>query len=223
MGENTNTRLLLLRHGRTSHNQNGIMQGQLYTQLDTLGIAQANALANFLQNSDSHKVKVTHATKAYSSDLSRAKQTATIVCQKLNIDTNTLKLTHALRERHLGPFQGFTEAQAKRLFPQRWMQFLTGKAVDGVETSRQVEARAGAIMHEIAAAHVGQTVLVFSHGGTIHSAVKELTTAQHVPHIGNCSITELFAVKDGPSFTWRVGVVGADSGTASGGSNVDVR
>ena len=57
-------RVYFVRHGETEENKNGIMQGQLDTELNKEGIEQAELTANALENVD--------FAAAHSSDLKRA-------------------------------------------------------------------------------------------------------------------------------------------------------
>lgn len=57
-------RVYLVRHGETDENRNGIIQGQLDTSLNSLGLEQARLVGNALR---SIPIDI-----AYSSDLSRA-------------------------------------------------------------------------------------------------------------------------------------------------------
>jgi len=67
-------RIFIVRHGETEENRLGIMQGQLDTPLNAAGIEQAGLTAGILENV---KFKM-----GYSSDLSRAVQTAEIILSK---------------------------------------------------------------------------------------------------------------------------------------------
>jgi len=57
-------RIYLIRHGETDENRQGIMQGQLDTQLNPAGVEQAQLTANALE--------AVPFERAYTSDLARA-------------------------------------------------------------------------------------------------------------------------------------------------------
>ena len=63
--------IYIVRHGETNANKGGIMQGQLDTILNSSGLAQAELVANALQN-----VKF---DLAFCSDLSRAVKVLSIL------------------------------------------------------------------------------------------------------------------------------------------------
>jgi 2,3-bisphosphoglycerate-dependent phosphoglycerate mutase len=60
----TSTLVYYVRHGQTAENLQGVIQGQLDTQLDEVGIAQAAAIAQSLKH--------VQFDAAFSSDLTRA-------------------------------------------------------------------------------------------------------------------------------------------------------
>ncbi|KAG8890870.1 hypothetical protein FRB98_004915 [Tulasnella sp. 332] len=86
----------LVRHGETEENRQHIIQGQLNTQLNETGRDQARRLAVGLRD--------TEFARAYSSDLTRAVDTAQAVL-KLHPGT-PLVPQKALRERYFGALQG---------------------------------------------------------------------------------------------------------------------
>ena len=61
-------RLILIRHGQTTYNATGRMQGHLDTELSELGYEQARAAARLLQDQG--------VSKIVASDLLRARETA---------------------------------------------------------------------------------------------------------------------------------------------------
>ncbi|CAE6434060.1 unnamed protein product [Rhizoctonia solani] len=108
----------IVRHGETNENRMGIIQGQIDTQLNEAGKSQAELTGRGLKD--------VNFVKAYSSDSSRAADTARAIlayhpdCQ--------LILDPRLRERYMGSLSG-TKAPVKRPLPP------------GVETSESVGAR----------------------------------------------------------------------------------
>ena len=93
-------RLILIRHGQTTYNATGRMQGHLDTELSELGYEQARAAARLLQDQG--------VSKIVASDLIRAKETARVVAEALGVDFST---DARLRETHLGQWQGRTSAE----------------------------------------------------------------------------------------------------------------
>ncbi|KAI8989772.1 phosphoglycerate mutase-like protein [Trametes punicea] len=89
-------RVYIVRHGETDENRHGIIQGQLDTPLNATGVHQAELAADALAD--------VPFGAAYSSDLQRARKTAEIILDKH--PGVQLELTEALRERHMGDWQG---------------------------------------------------------------------------------------------------------------------
>ena len=91
------TRFCLVRHGETAWNAEGRLQGQIDIPLNAAGRAQAEATAARLA---AHRFDA-----LYSSDLSRALETAAPAATLLGLQTRP---TPSLRERQFGGFQGLT-------------------------------------------------------------------------------------------------------------------
>ncbi|TRM58586.1 histidine phosphatase superfamily [Schizophyllum amplum] len=86
----------IVRHGETEENLKMIMQGHMDTQLNETGRQQARLVADAMRDID--------LDRAYSSDLSRARETAKAILEKH--EGVQLIEDEALRERHLGQLQG---------------------------------------------------------------------------------------------------------------------
>lgn len=153
------TNLIVVRHGETEWNAAGRIQGQLNSRLNEAGRAQADALAE--------RLALEPLVAIYSSDLGRTLETAapTADIQVLDIVTDT-----RLRERHLGAFQGMTFKEAAVAHPELYAAYKArdpSADCDGGESLLDVRARVEAVLLEIAARHVGDTVLVVTHGGVL--------------------------------------------------------
>lgn len=88
----------LVRHGETVSNREGIMQGQLDTELSDLGHEQARLIGCRLCD-----VNFAHM---YSSDLRRAADTARAITAANTVSTGNLVLDKRLRERGFGCLEG---------------------------------------------------------------------------------------------------------------------
>ncbi|MDP9434575.1 MAG: histidine phosphatase family protein, partial [Actinomycetota bacterium] len=111
-------RLVLLRHGRTGHNAEGLIQGHLDVPLDDVGRAQADAVAEALAPA--------RPAVVVSSDLSRARETAVRVAERARVP---LRLDARLREVHLGAWQGLTTEQVRERFPEEHAAWRAGRDV----------------------------------------------------------------------------------------------
>ncbi|WP_137936484.1 histidine phosphatase family protein [Chitinivorax sp. B] len=164
------TRLCLVRHGETDWNVERRLQGHLDIRLNANGLAQAEATANGLSVHTFHAI--------YSSDLTRARQTAGAAALQLGLPIVEMQL---LRERHFGVFQGLTHAEAAQLHPAIHATFaardLHFTLPDGGESLVGFAARVSMALRQIVATHVGMTVLVVTHGGVLHMVNRLATGA----------------------------------------------
>ena len=162
--------LWLVRHGQTDWNVSGRYQGQTDIPLNLTGLAQARALAALLSKKSSGQLPPSFSA-IYSSDLSRALQTAQILAQALGL---TVQKHPGLREVGLGEWEGQTRDFVHALYPEVVIARETN-VLDvpppGGETNRQAARRAAAVANEIAQAYPGGRVLVVSHGVTVASLV----------------------------------------------------
>lgn len=182
--------LYLCRHGETTHNAAGLLQGHLDTSLNATGRSQAEALGAELRTRADAGLRF--CSTVYSSDLGRASETAKASMRALGGEEGfTLSTTPQLRERGLGRFEGRTPADSKGTDIDSWRRFQRGQTVEGVEDTHALEKRVVLALRAIAAAHPGDHVLVFSHGGTIGSGLEQLLPLHAIPRITNCSISSV--------------------------------
>ena len=158
-------RLVLLRHGRTAHNADGRIQGQLDVPLDEVGQAQAQALGTvFATQPPSYVV---------SSDLVRARDTAQAVCDHVGLP---LDLDERLRETYFGEWQGLQLRDLEERWPEEFARWRVGQGGPvGGETMADVGTRAAAVVAEhLPALGEGESLLLVTHGGTARALVGTL-------------------------------------------------
>ncbi|MDN6286521.1 histidine phosphatase family protein [Corynebacterium casei] len=154
-------RLILIRHGQTTYNATGRMQGHLDTQLSDEGVVQAESAGRLLQNQG--------ITRILASDLSRAKVTAEIVGKQLGLD---VEVDERMRETNLGQWQGMTSAEVDEQYPGAraiWRHDPTWAPPEG-ESRVDVAKRARPVIDEFMESYSDwdtNTVLVVAHGGAI--------------------------------------------------------
>jgi probable phosphoglycerate mutase len=160
-------RVFLLRHGLTDWNAERRLQGQLDLPLNAVGLRQADQLGQALAGEDIAAI--------YSSDLLRARQTATPLAQALALPVHTDPM---LRERHFGRLEGLSYQEIDDRFPQDargWRQREPGFAPGGGETLSNFFDRAVAVVARLAAPHVGESIALFSHGGVLDCLYRAAT------------------------------------------------
>ncbi|MDD5296962.1 MAG: histidine phosphatase family protein [Rhodocyclaceae bacterium] len=163
------TRICLVRHGETDWNVEKRLQGQLDVPLNAVGRTQARAAAAMLCSESIAAV--------YSSDLSRAMETAREIAGALGL---AVRGTPSLRERRFGVFEGLTQDEARQLDPDGYARYRGREpdyAIPGGESLKQLASRIVASMTDLALAHVGETILLVTHGGVLDIAHR-LATAK---------------------------------------------
>ncbi|AYH42811.1 histidine phosphatase family protein [Azoarcus sp. DN11] len=155
------TRLCLVRHGETSWNAEQRLQGHLDIPLNPVGEAQAAATAASLAT--------VHFAAVYSSDLQRARQTATAITTRNR--AAAVEFHDRLRERNYGAFQGLTYTEAETRFPDDYRRFKQRDPLftfpGGGESLSEFALRVENVLADLAASHGGQQVLVVTHGGVL--------------------------------------------------------
>ena len=181
------TTLVLVRHGETSWNMEGRIQGHTDIALNELGVAQAEAVGRRLARERFDAI--------YSSDLARAYRTA---CPAVPDPERTIVKDQRLRERHLGVLQGLTGEQAISQQPAAWQAFKSRDPellLAGGETLGQFSRRVIAFIEDILGKHAGSRILIVTHGGVLDAAYRHalrmpLTVARDFP-IYNASLNVL--------------------------------
>lgn len=155
------TQLLLIRHGQSTWNAEGRIQGWADPPLDDVGREQAQKLARRLADEKHGIVAV------YSSPLLRARQTAEEIAQTLGLPVQT---DDRLKENGVGEFTGLTGQEVEQRFPE-WFAGLKATAEwvppPGGEDRADFMNRAVRGMTDIVTHHPEQTVAIVSHGGTL--------------------------------------------------------
>jgi probable phosphoglycerate mutase len=164
------TRILAIRHGETAWNVDTRIQGHLDVDLNDQGRWQAQRLAQSLAQRDAiHHI--------YSSDLSRAHNTAQAIAQATG---TPITVTPGLRERHFGFFQGKTFAEIEAIWPEdtrRWKQRDPVWQPEGGESLVMVKDRIEQVLNELAHQHAGEQIALVAHGGVM-DVLYRLATGQ---------------------------------------------
>ncbi len=150
--------LWLIRHGQTTWNAEGRIQGQTNSQLSELGIQQAKRLAERLEGEI--------FDFAYSSDSDRARHTGELALPKAE-----LQFDERLREISFGLIEGKTHAELNEE-EQAWFahyrQDPYQRSIPQGESWKQHIERLAAWMDDLPSS--GRAV-AFSHGGSIRAVI----------------------------------------------------
>ena len=169
--------IYLIRHGETVWNQKHLFQGSNDIPLNENGVAVAHATAAGMAAAGLNFDRI------YSSPLSRAYETARIICPDQEIERDD-----RLREIAFGDLEGkvYTDVTALPM------------PAPGGETFQSLQARVMDVLREIAADpdNRGKRILVSAHGGVIRSV---MMTLKNIPQeefwrggvSKNCGVTIL--------------------------------
>ena len=193
------TRILAIRHGETAWNVDTRIQGQLDIGLNDTGRWQAQRTAQALAHEDIAAV--------YSSDLSRAFETAQTIANALSARGALQVVPHlGLRERHFGHFQGKTWAEIETHWPEDarlWRQRDPAWSPVEGESLLQLRERIAQCVHELAQQHTGEQIVLVAHGGVMdvlyRLATGQSTQAPRTWHLGNAAINRLLWTPQGLS------------------------
>ena len=156
------TTLLLVRHGETDWNAEGRLHGHTDRPLSDYGRKQAQQLAGELDDEELEAI--------YSSDLARARETAAIVGERLDLP---VVLDPDLREKDWGTWEGLNAVERDRV------EFVG-------ETTEAHQKRMLAALRRIAEHHPGdRRVLVVTHGGSMRR-VQTAALGMAMPVVENC-------------------------------------
>ncbi|MCW2768301.1 MAG: Phosphoglycerate mutase [Nocardioides sp.] len=176
-------RLVLLRHGQTAWNLELRVQGHHDVELDDTGHRQASATAPLLA--------AYGPVVLWSSDLTRARQTAAYVAKETGLDPT---YDARLREFYLGERQGLTHAEYDALDPEEFAQFRTGAydVAPGAESTELVRVRmVEALSDLLNTIGPGETAIAVSHGAAIKVGLTALlgwpdSLSDSLRAMGNC-------------------------------------
>jgi broad specificity phosphatase PhoE len=175
------TTILLVRHGETDWNRERRWQGHADRPLNETGRTQAHALAELLAADPPEAI--------WSSDLTRARETAEIVGARLGLP---VAFDERLREVDVGEWSGLTAAEAEERFPAGMRHRLAGgTGWEQGESYEEMAERVLAALHDIAALAY-ERVVVVTHGGAMRAVwLADGGAPEKRPRVANCDVHEL--------------------------------
>lgn len=174
-----------VRHGESSYNAEGRIQGQRDVPLSKLGEQQAVAVADALRAAGIEAI--------YSSPLARSMETARRTAEAVELEIAT---DRRLMEINAGILEGMLWTEiltSHRVAAEQWIAQEPDFVLPGGESRRALAARGVEVLEEIARGTF-ERVAVFSHGGLLTAAIKTLigVPAERNPFtLANGSISRL--------------------------------
>lgn len=151
------TRIFLIRHGQVVNHHEFRYNGHFDVDITDTGVEQMKGVAEFLAARQIQAV--------YSSDLVRAIRGAEIISDRLGLAPRRIA---ALRELHLGRWEGLTREEALTAFPEDAHTSFRNLAVDriaGGESLPELHARVMPAIDGIVKRHPNETICIVAHGG----------------------------------------------------------
>ncbi len=190
-------RMIVVRHGESEANAKRVLQGHMDSPLSNFGRLQARELAQRMISTGNATFDL-----MYSSDLSRAAETAKIILEILKID----KITYLplLRELNLGNYEGLSLDEVNRRGLLVSLQKDYSKQAPGGESINAMIHRIRDFL-EIINVLTPQplSLLVITHGGALYHLLRILTG--FVPDDGewyeNCQMNEVIRNTDS---SWKL-------------------
>ena len=202
------TRIIAVRHGETDWNVDTRIQGQMDVDLNARGRWQAAQAARALADEVFDAI--------YASDLSRARDTALAIAAGSNAGSNArfseqsparppVQVHTGLRERAFGKFEGHTYATIESLWPEEARLWRIREPhfapSDGGESPVQILERVATTVNSLAERHLGQQILLVTHGGVLDAlyrlATRQTVNAPRTWQLGNAAINRLLWTPEG--------------------------
>ena len=186
------TEIYIVRHGESIANLQHRAAGHTDTPLSELGIKQAEVTAEALAD--------IHFDRIYSSDLSRAYDTAIPHAKKRGL---TVEKRVGLREIFLGEWEYLSvdeivEKYGEEAYYGGWRENFGTYVIPGGEGAVKCGKRIYAEIEKICTEHEGERILIVCHGAAIRTFCLEVMGvspekyAETLPYPSNASYTKVF-------------------------------
>lgn len=169
--------LILVRHGRTAANADGLLQGRLDQHLDAVGRAQALAVAAMIGDVDD----------VISSPLLRALETAEAFSRQVTVDERWIELSY-------GRFEGQPYTGVASDVWARWFED-PSFVPEGGESLVALDERVGGALAEVLVQAAERNIVVVTHVSPIKAAVARVVGGSydfafrsHLSHAAVCRI-----------------------------------
>ena len=180
-------KLILVRHGKTTCNEKGVLSGLTDSVLSETGKLQSQKIADYL--------KYTNIDKIYTTPFKRTKETIEKLAETKNIKVEE---SSQLNEINFGDFEGLSFKDIEKNHPEEVQKMIKDgdkyKYPNG-ESLEDTFVRVKKEINNIINNNENYTILICSHGGTIRNIISYLLSGDYKYHwnfkIDNGSITEI--------------------------------
>lgn len=181
----------IIRHGETEHNLAGLVAGgETDSALTSKGREQPQRLAPYLPDLPVKPVRIFH------SSMSRARDTATYLNAKLDID---MEEVHDLREHELGDWGGLSWKDPQVCFSKDM------DAPPNGESSAQFAARVQrALTYCLDKSQWGEPPLIVCHGGLFFGIGIMYNVYEAIHVVENCQLYYFEPHDTHPYFPWKI-------------------
>lgn len=155
------TKIFIVRHAEAEGNLYRRIHGQYDSLLTEMGIRQLEALSKRFED--------IHIDAVYSSDLHRARKTASAIYEPKSLPLVTMP---ELREVNMGIWEDVCWAEVERNMPEQYRYYNTEPhkwCVEGCENFFKLSDRIVGAITSLAERHEGESIAVVTHGGAIRS------------------------------------------------------
>ena len=159
------TRVILVRHGESEGNEQGLFRGRTDFPLTQLGLAQADETARALSARE--------ITAVYTSPLKRARDTAEKIAAACGVP---MEERQGFTNLALGPWEGHPKTEVAQEYPEEWELWMRNPErlhLPQAETFSQVQSRSFSNLRNLISLHEGETFAVVSH----RTILKPMTAA----------------------------------------------
>lgn len=160
-------RVILVRHGETSWNQESRFMGHSDLGLNEKGWIQARAAAELLLEQDIERI--------FCSDLLRALETGHEIASSHNLAVHRVV---SLREMYFGEWEGLTFTEIEKRYPElssAWLNDPARVKIPAGETAEQVKDRVMEAWEYIKKVSGAKAIVIVTHGGPLRLLLCHLT------------------------------------------------
>ncbi|MGL6007846.1 MAG: histidine phosphatase family protein [Culicoidibacterales bacterium] len=199
-------KIILIRHGETDWNRQGLIQGQTDNPLNQLGFSQAKAAAPLFLN--------TRIDAMISSPMIRARQTAETLANEIDFDASDILFDSRIIERDFGAANG-------KHVNDVYEQVFTGE-IDHLESERAIMSRVMEGLTEFAHAYPApeQVILVIAHSHVIKAALHAIAPERYSFRERLVNVSANYLSYDLTAETWEIEAINVTADGVESETNV---